>query len=193
MQQHIHNQNADQTSTGAWLVGVGGLIVGLVIGIGLSIGGDKTPEPTTDEMNGTTTTATTSMEEATTSEQTADRSAVVPSEPNEGDSESWQITADDQTAGETVTVSGATLAETGWVAIREANNGRMGNVLGAALREAGSYSDVRFDLLRAMEPGETYYAVVYRDNGDGEFQFTRDAMVELNQQTVFSSFTAIEE
>ncbi|PIR82220.1 hypothetical protein COU20_03625 [Candidatus Kaiserbacteria bacterium CG10_big_fil_rev_8_21_14_0_10_59_10] len=91
----------------------------------------------------------------------------------------YSIAVSDQLAGRSVTVQSVTLTETGWIAVRErAVEGRPGNVLGAARRDAGVYEEVSVTLLRATEAGGSYEVVVYRDDGDRVFDMKKDTPLE---------------
>lgn len=79
----------------------------------------------------------------------------------------------DQPAGNSVTVSSATLAQDGWLAVRDSE----GRVLGAARLDAGTASDVMVELLRATEAGQHYQVLVYVDDGDKEFDLKKDTLV----------------
>ncbi len=100
---------------------------------------------------------------------------------------SEEVTAVDQKAGSTVTVATVTVAQTSWVAVRTADN----RILGAARLEAGSYTDVSVELLRATEAGQTYTVVVYTDDGDKMFDIHKDSLVaKADGSDVSSSFVA---
>ena len=89
--------------------------------------------------------------------------------------ESDKVTVENQTAGYTVTVAHADLAADGWVAVHEVLDGDViGNILGAARRDTGSYDSVVVDLLRSTEAGKSYAVVLYKDNGNKEFDLTAD-------------------
>lgn len=93
----------------------------------------------------------------------------------------------DQPAGSSVQVRSATLAQNGWVAVRDS----AGRVLGAARVDAGTHSNVAVDLLRATTAGEQYQVLVYVDNGDKEFDLRADTLVMKSDGSVAgASFTA---
>lgn len=93
-----------------------------------------------------------------------------------------------QKAGDSVTVETVTAQTVSWVAIREYNNGIMGNILGAKRVEAGTHSNVVVPLLRATKPGATYYAVLFKDNGDGMFNKSSDMMIEQEGKVISQPF-----
>lgn len=96
------------------------------------------------------------------------------------------IIVNDQPAGNKVTVELVTTNEGGWVAIHEDRNGKPGNILGAQFFSSGAQSGA-VDLLRATEGGKIYYAVLRSDDGDRQFDYTKD--VPLDGKTLVS-FTA---
>ena len=104
---------------------------------------------------------------------------------NAGASGKNVIIVNDQPAGNQVSVALVTLEEGGWVAVHEDRNGKLGNILGAQFFPAGTQSGA-VDLLRAMEEGKMYYAILRGDDGDRQFDFTKDVPFD----DTFVSFTA---
>jgi len=80
-----------------------------------------------------------------------------------------------QQAGSMVTVESVTFpsVEGGWVVVHEDNNGELGNALGAQRFGEGSWSGM-VSLLRDTASDKTYRAVLYKDNGDGQFSLETD-------------------
>lgn len=90
--------------------------------------------------------------------------------------ESGAVSVNDQGAGMAVLVESVTVPPPGvWVAVRELDGTNLGNVLGAA-RVQGPRTSVTVPLLRATEPGTTYAAELYRDNGDDQFDLSTDSV-----------------
>ncbi len=90
--------------------------------------------------------------------------------------ESGAISILKQPAGSTVTVESVTVSPPGvWVAIREVNEGELGNVLGAA-RVNGPRTNVSVPLLRATEPNLVYAAELYRADGGTTFDLSTDSV-----------------
>jgi len=83
------------------------------------------------------------------------------------------IVVRNQAPGLRVNIDKAVLEENGWVVIHEGTASHIGNALGAARFDAGEHSGV-VELLRATETQKTYWAVLYRDNGDKEFNLDSD-------------------
>ncbi len=87
-----------------------------------------------------------------------------------------EVFVKDQEAGKKVFLSKVSLLSPGWVAVREFAGSSYGNILGAARFDAGVWQgDVL--LLRATEKGRVYIALMYRDDGDGLFDFKKDTLV----------------
>lgn len=79
------------------------------------------------------------------------------------------VVAADQAAGVNVMVSQISLDKTAWVVVREDDGaGAPGKILGAQLFDAGTGSGV-VELLRGTQIGNTYYVMIYNDNGDRAF------------------------
>ncbi len=94
--------------------------------------------------------------------------------PSELLKESNAVSIRDQSAGMTVVVGAVTVSGV-WVAVHEMTAGNTGNILGAALTRE-PVSEFIVPLLRATEPGRTYAVVLYRDDGDGAFDHTKDSV-----------------
>ncbi len=92
-----------------------------------------------------------------------------------GEDRGYALRTFDQPAGEHVSVS-YRLPEEAWIAIREDNNGASGRILGARLFAAGSGSG-EIPLLRPTVPGSTYQALLYRDNGNRQFEYHVDLLI----------------
>ena len=72
--------------------------------------------------------------------------------------------------------------------IHEGTASHVGNALGAARFDKGEHSGV-VGLLRPTEPGVTYRAVLYRDNGDKEFNLDTDfPFLQDGNQPVLTTF-----
>lgn len=85
------------------------------------------------------------------------------------------IQAEDQLAGKRALVSTVALEREGWIVIHEDKEGRPGVVLGATWLPAGSHENVEVNLLRGMEAGRRYYAMLHHEvNGDGSHLFDLD-------------------
>lgn len=98
----------------------------------------------------------------------------------------------DQKAGLVVDVDIVTLENMGWIVVHEDNNGLLGNALGAQLFLAGVNSG-RVELLRGMEAGKTYHAVVRQDDGDRAFDLQKDSLLSDGRgDPVQVSFKAID-
>lgn len=162
---------------------IAGVVLVLVLGAGwwLFTGGTgdemDTDTPTTTGQNGsdtdTDTGATNTPQGSTTTGGTAPTTT-----PASGEA----IAVADQAAGATVAIDSMTLTGSSWVAVRDERS-----ILGASRFEAGATGGT-VRLIRGTTPGNTYQAVIYRDNGDGAFDFKIDALVS----GVSDSFTTTE-
>ena len=83
----------------------------------------------------------------------------------------------DQEPGEKVFIGFAGLREAGFVVIREAEGGSAGAVIGRSnlLQAGNSGSMPPITLSRRALDGETFIAMLYRDNGDGIFDPEKDS------------------
>lgn len=101
------------------------------------------------------------------------------------------ITVNDQFAGFTVSVDKLTLDTDGWVVIHEDIDGKPGAILGASRRDAGTYEKVEIELVRNTEEGSTYYAMLHTDDGDRQFDHTKDLAITAGEgQPVMTAFEA---
>ena len=97
--------------------------------------------------------------------------------PTTGMSAGETVTIETQTAGDHVHVAQAQLSRVSWLAVRDDLR-----IYGAARVNppvgGGTVSEVTIPLLRNTESGKSYTLVVYADDGDGAFDFKKDALVE---------------
>ena len=100
------------------------------------------------------------------------------------------LQVEDQTAGTFVNVSSVNMSKDSWVAVREDMPGGFGNILGAKFVPAGTHTDVRVNVLRNTEAGNTYHVVLFEDNGDELFNYTVDGMMVQDGSAILSSFVA---
>jgi hypothetical protein len=91
--------------------------------------------------------------------------------------DSGDVAVSNQPAGVSVLVDSVTVPPPGvWVAVQDVNeDGTLGNVLGAAL-VGHPESNVSVALLRNTLPGQKYAVVLYRDDGDGQFELGSDSL-----------------
>jgi hypothetical protein len=113
-----------------------------------------------------------------------------------GGGDTPSISASDQVlpadAPEMVTVDSVSYGQAGFVVIHEADGDSFGNVIGSSelLEGQDSYEDVEIMLDRAVEDGETLYAMLHMDDGNGEYDdASTDAPVEANGEVVLDTFT----
>lgn len=84
------------------------------------------------------------------------------------------VTVSDQLAGFTANIDTVTLAQDGWIVVQEDVDGEPLYLLGASRRSAGTHDNVSVELLRNTEEGNLYYAVIYTDDGDRQFDNKKD-------------------
>jgi len=100
------------------------------------------------------------------------------------------VNVKDQEASSQVFLSRVDLAQSGWAAIREFSDGELGNILGARRFDVGVHQG-NVTLLRSTVAGQKYIAVLYADDGDKKFDFTRDSLLlDSEGKTVSMVFEA---
>jgi len=161
----MNNQHIEEKGGGSWWLYVTLLVLGLIIGY--TAGSDRSSkEPAVAE-----TPKTEGASYAT--------------------STSAAVIINDQNAGLEVELTEVVLDKSGWVAIHEDAGGALGNILGAQLFDAGEGKGT-VSLLRATDPGKTYYAVVYTDNGDRQFDRVSDLKAVIEGKEIMTVFHTIE-
>lgn len=86
------------------------------------------------------------------------------------------LMVNDQFGTSTVVVDKVVTSAPAWVVVHEDRGGKPGNILGAAWVPAGESLNVTVDLLRGGIEGQTYYAMIHADDGNGgaNFDFKTD-------------------
>jgi hypothetical protein len=103
----------------------------------------------------------------------------------------YSIVVSDQPAGESVVVGPVAVPVISWVAIRESNNDVVGRILGAQKVVPGLHDSVTIELLRPTVASVMYAAVFYEDDGNGEFDYKNDKLIEVTAGVpVMSRFVA---
>lgn len=101
-----------------------------------------------------------------------------------------EVNVKDQRAGASVFLTRVSLTAPSWIVIHEDIAEAWGNILGAQRFDAGVYQG-SVDLLRGMEAGAVYYAVIYRDDGDKLFDRATDQpLADASGVLVFMKFEA---
>ncbi len=177
-------------------IGIAGVVVGLVIGWFLGGMGDdsrvenfKNIGTVNTENNGTKNMPVGSSE-LTQNPNTKISDALFTDPSLFAESESV-VTVEDQFAASTATVASAETDSSVWVVVREDKNGIIGNILGAARVGMGTHSNVSVPLLRPTVAGQTYRVVLFRDNGDGTFDYKIDTPLTANGTVISSAFRAL--
>ena len=93
------------------------------------------------------------------------------------------VEVSDQTAGDSVTVDSAYFLASGYIVIHEEADGELGPVIGnSVLYENGTFENITVTLDRTSVEGETLYAMLHDDNGDGEYEFPGADAPTQNQE-----------
>jgi len=71
----------------------------------------------------------------------------------------------DQIPGKVVNIDSLTLDTPGWVAIYNDNEGEPSVILGAGWFDTGTHTNVQVESFVDLAPGNTYYAVLHKDDG----------------------------
>ncbi len=175
----MNNTNRNLIITGAVAL-VAGLIIGWFIGHGSApktamTGGNNMVADSNSAMNENKNTDDSSMAGEDSSMSSDTDAAVMVS---------------DQTAGDAVTVASVETSKPTWVAVREDNNGVMGNILGASRVDAGASNNIVVNLLRPTMAGKDYFVVLFTDNGDRTFDYKTDMPVDSNGSPFSQTFKA---
>ncbi|HLP44102.1 MAG TPA: hypothetical protein VK145_02375 [Candidatus Nanoarchaeia archaeon] len=101
------------------------------------------------------------------------------------------ILVGDQGAGDVVTVASVETDAVAWVAIRDNNNGVMGNILGAARIDAGASNNIVVSLLRSTMPNKSYFVTLYADNGDRMFDHKSDMIMVADGAPISQIFNTV--
>jgi hypothetical protein len=132
------------------------VVIGFIVGAGIiSIWNAKSGNVTRSQ------TATTTTEQAGADTQAAPVSAT-------------GVSIDSQVPGSRVRVAHVELPKIGWVVVHEIVNGKIGNALGATMRDLGASDNVEVVLLRPMKASGTYAVGLYTDNGNRIFERRAD-------------------
>ncbi len=154
-------------------------VVGLLIGGMLvwAFSGPSDKKEATDEME----TEKTETVDATTDEKNEDGTPKL--SVGEGN-----IVVKDQPASKAIVMENATYpVSEGWVGVREYTDDKLGYILGVnRFSESQGLIPENIELVVATTPGKKYAIVVYKEDGDFDFNLAGD--VQIDQ--IFSTFTA---
>ena len=169
-------------------VGAGMLVAGLVIGFLFGFFWHKGTDDSVldDSLNSMATTSDTTASTTSTLSTTA---APVPTMLYQTVSAQASVSVVDQPAGNLVFIQHADVSVPTWVAVREIIDGAVGNILGAEM-VTGATDDLPVTLLRSTKKGEQSGVFLYQEDGDGQFDFKKDALVMQENTPVSAVFTA---
>ncbi len=112
------------------------------------------------------------------------RPSIAPLERDKGGSaplsgEKDSVFVEDQAPAINVRITKLTLSEDGWVVIHDEREEKPGIIIAAARFDAGTYENRDVDLLgKTTEEGKTYFAMLHRDDGDRQFDYTNDLPIK---------------
>ncbi len=168
-------------STGTLVALVVGLVVGFLIGWGVFAGNSTgSKSGATGSWGETASSTETGTEGDTTASEASssdDSTGVMVSNATGLGSSATTFSVNNQVAGPTVNVLNVTTAGSTWVAVRDYQGGKLGNILGARRIDVPSQAGVAVQLLRPTLAGHIYAVVLYRDNGDKLFSSKTDTLV----------------
>ncbi len=98
------------------------------------------------------------------------------------------IKISEQNAGDLVVVDYAKYPEDFWLVVHDEINGRIMHALGARMKKAGEYKNINVPLLAPVKSGAKYWLVIYKDNGDGKFDFKNDFPAKSNSAIIMTNF-----
>jgi len=111
----------------------------------------------------------------------------IPTETNVGLN---SITMTDQYPGNKVYLTSVQVANPSWVVIQADNAGMPGAILGAAHFDKG-INPGTVNLTKSTIDGNTYYAVIYTDDGSGKFDAVKDVpLKDSNGKVIMRIFKA---
>ncbi|MAL18531.1 MAG: hypothetical protein CL667_12570 [Balneola sp.] len=117
---------------------------------------------------------------------------------NDGDIPSVAVNTQGTSSGNQVVISNVVSPENGWIVIHRSNadgNGpQVPEIIGKAMVEAGTNTDVSIQLEEGVQNNETLWAMLHEDTGTiGEYEFDGssglDLPVTLNDEIVMTSFS----
>ena len=170
------------------------LVIGTLIGVtSVKIfSGDNDTEGRGDATVTTTSGATTTgVETMAPSKESMSSSSQFPLPPSVPENVRVGLAVNNQPAGKTVTVNGLKVESTGWVAVYDDRDGKPGWILGAQKINKGD-ADTMVELLRpeGTTKGQTYYAAILNDDGDGAFNRLTDLPPLSPEKVIIVKFTA---
>ncbi len=115
-----------------------------------------------------------------------------PSESTAVSKADYSVSIKNQAPGNRVTIETLKLPATAWLGIHDNQNGKPGVILGARRFRKGEYTNEFVQLFIApMKAGETYYAILLKDDGDDTFDYTKDTPLHDNSgNLIMTTFKA---
>lgn len=166
----------ETNSTTQWIIIAAAVLVLIIGGAWLAMRGKASTAPT-DKTPATSTIPTTAT-------ATVDATVNIPKGTVTATSDGESVAAENQAAGNTVTLSSLSLTRASWVAVRDDRS-----ILGAAWFPSSATAGT-IKLQRATESGKSYRVVIYVDDGDKKFDYKKDQLITQDGGPVGGSFTA---
>ncbi|HXK37540.1 MAG TPA: hypothetical protein VJ579_00515 [Candidatus Paceibacterota bacterium] len=143
----------------------------VLVAILLSIAVWSSKRGTTTEEVATSTATTTTLTQAEVAGTTG-----LPLASAIAKNETAGLAAADQVTGEFVAVTNLNITSDTWVTVYDSVNGQPGRVMGAWLErvESATPKTIVPLLSRKTEAGKTYFVALIRDDGDREFDLSKD-------------------
>ena len=167
------------------------LVIGVLIGTTAVMAWKaKTVGEGEQAVNTTVSGATTSAESIITKEKESIREApALPAGAEIPANKRIGLRVEDQTAGNTVLVSGFDVEENHWIAVYDGMDASPGWILGASRIHAGDTS-TNVELLRATISGKKYYVAMLGDDGTESFNMRTDLPPLSPDKVLIASFIA---
>jgi len=152
-------------------------IIGLIIGFGIGYSGKKVKTSSKDSNSNTASVGVSGVNESLNLSISAEEAAVMVS---------------NQVAGGQVVIDSIVLPENAWVAVRKNDDGREGNTLGAKYFAKGTHANVIVKMVKPTEAGQSYWAVIVKDDGDIKYDRKTDAnYTKTTGESVGAQFSAM--
>ena len=176
MAQQTNVEEMSSWTENVWLVGGAMLAAGLIIGFLIGSTLEKDRANVGDSNKGVIATSTLPI-------------VPMPLKVYETIEATSSVAVDDQKAGNLVFVKHTEVSKPTWIAVREMLGDNVGNILGAQMITNTS-DDVPVTLVRGTVAGKNYAVFLYQDDGNGQFEFKKDPMIDMDGTPVAAMFAA---
>lgn len=172
---------------------IGALIIGLIAGVlvsGFFVGSDEKGDMSYDDGNNAMSDEVALGDDTNTTADSSEQNeleAVADIGIGEGQG---SVTVSDQSAGDLVVIDSITVESDSWVTVRESLEGRLTNIIGVGLVNAGTQTNLEVTLDRPTQAGNMYYVTIFGDNGDRLFNYVVDLQLAQDGEIIRDSFMA---